>query len=188
MTTEAQTPNRTNVPHAPLPGAAGPVSKGQAAAADDPRARAAHRAAELRDHLGGMEESTDKFYIDPRSIPDGWSYEWKAFEILGKQNPSYQVSLAHRGWEAVPRSRHPEMMPESDQGETITRDGQILMERPKEITDEVKTMDNRRARDQVRAKEAQLGAAPDGQFERRNKDQSMASVKKNFESIPIPRE
>ena len=62
------------------------------------------------------------------------------------------------------------------------------MERPKEITDEVKTMDNRRARDQVRAKEAQLGAAPDGQFERRNKDQSMASVKKNFESIPIPRE
>jgi len=153
---------------------------------DDPRARAARRAAELRDHLGGMEQSTDKYYIPPHIIPDGWSYEWKAYEVLGKRNPSYEVQLAHRGWEPVPRTRHPEMMPDSDQGETITRDGQILMERPKEITDEVVAADKRRARDQVRQKETQLGAAPDGHFQRANKDQPMASVKKSFESIPIP--
>lgn len=152
----------------------------------DPRARAAARAAQLREHLGGMEEGVDKFYIDPRIIPDGWSYEWKRQEVLGKPDPSYQVSLARRGWEPVPRSRHPELMPDNFQGDCILREGMILMERPKEITDEVKAADYRRAREQVRAKETQLGAAPPGTFERDNKGNPMATVKKSYGSIPVP--
>jgi hypothetical protein len=140
----------------------------------------------LREHLGGMEESTDKYYIEPRLIPDGWSYEWKTLTVLGKENPSYQVAVAHRGWEAVPRRRHPEMMPDNYPGNTIERDGMILMERPKEITDEVKANDYRNARQQVRAKETQLGAAPAGTFERDNKGNQMASVKKSYEAMPIP--
>jgi hypothetical protein len=154
-------------------------------AEEDPRARAAKRAAELREHLGSMDEGVDKFWIDPRIIPDGWSYEWKAFEVLGRPNPSYQVALAHRGWEPVPRSRHPELMPDNHHGDTIIRDGQILMERPKEITDEVKLNDQRAAREQVRAKEEQLGGAPPGTFERDNKGKPLASVKRSFE-IPVP--
>lgn len=154
---------------------------------EDPRSRAARRAMELREHLGGnMDDGVDKFYIDARVIPDGWSYEWKTLSVLGKENPSYQVSLAHRGWEAVPRSRHPEMMPDNFRGETIEREGMILMERPKEITDEVKANDTRNARQQVRGKEEQLGMAPNGTFDRANKDKSMVSVKKSYESIPIP--
>lgn len=153
---------------------------------DDPRARAAARAAQLREHLGGMDEGADKFYIDPRIIPAGWSYEWKRVEVLGKPDPSYQVSLAHRGWEPVPRARHPHLMPDNFQGDAILRDGMILMERPQEITDEVKASDYRRAREQVRAKEVQLGAAPPGTFERDNKGNPMANIKKSYESIPIP--
>ncbi len=162
-------------------------AKQPAAREEDPRTRAARRAMELREHLGGsMDDGTDKFYIDPSIIPDGWSYEWKMLTVLGKENPSYQVSLAHRGWEAVPRSRHPEMMPDNFRGETIEREGMILMERPKEITDEVKANDLRNARQQVRGKEEQLGMAPNGTFERTNKDKSLVSVKKSYESIPIP--
>jgi hypothetical protein len=159
----------------------------QVTAQEDPRARAARRAAELREHMGGnMDDGVDKFYIDPRVIPDGWSYEWKRFAVLGKEDPSYHVSLAHRGWEAVPRSRHPEMMPDNYRGETIEREGQLLMERPKEITDEVNAIEKRKAREQVSSKEQQLNGAPAGQFERDAHPQTRATIKKSYESIPIP--
>lgn len=153
----------------------------------DPRARAAARAAQLREHLGeGLGEGVDEFYIDPNIIPDGWSYEWKRETVLGQPDPSYQVALAQRGWEAVPASRHPELVPPGWTGAHIPRKGCILMERPKEITDEVRAQENRRARDQVRQKEVQLGAAPPGTFERDNKGNPMANIKKSYESIPIP--
>lgn len=169
-----------------LAGTAQPPSP-QSPREEDPRARAARRALELREHMGGnMDDGVDKFYIDPRVIPEGWSYEWKALSVLGKENPSYQVALAHRGWESVPRSRHPEMMPDNYRGETIEREGMILMERPKEITDEVKAIDLRNARQQVRSKEEQLGAAPQGQFERGTHPQTQPRINKTYESIPIP--
>jgi len=198
MSTENPVPQRRPGPHAPLPnaGVAAAVSAAlpdeppQASAPvtareEDPRARAARRALELREH-GGLEQSTDKFYIDPRVIPDGWSYEWRTLTIWGKEDPSYAVNLAQKGWESVPRTRHPEMMPEHHAGNTIVRDGQMLMERPKEITDEAKAKEYRAARDQVRAKESQLSGAPAGQFERDNKGAPMASVKKSYETIKIP--
>lgn len=160
-----------------------PVTKRE----EDPRTRAARRAMELRDHMGGsMDDGVDKFYIDPRIIPDGWSYEWKTLSVLGKENPSYQVSLAHRGWEAVPRTRHPELMPDNYRGETIEREGMILMERPKEITDEVNQLERRKAREQVKGKEQQLGAAPPGQFERGTHPQTQPRINKSYEAIPIP--
>ena len=153
---------------------------------EDPRVRAARRAMELREQGSANDEGVDKFYINPAVIPDGWSYEWKRFSVLGKEDPSYQVSLMHKGWEAVPVSRHPEMMPLGYQGNCIEREGQILMERPLEITNDAKTRDLRNARAQVRGKEEQLGGAPAGQFERDNKGQPLVNVKKSFEHVPIP--
>lgn len=176
------------------PGVAGAVSSAIASAApdappreEDPRTRAARRAQELRDHNGGaMDEGTDKYFIPPNLIPDGWSYEWKRLTVFGKEDPSYQVSLAVRGWEPVPRSRHPQLMPDTYRGETIERDGQILMERPLEITQEVQVQDKRRAREQVKFKEEQLNGAPAGQFERDKHPQTRANINKSFQSIPIP--
>lgn len=153
---------------------------------EDPRLRAARRAMELREHQASDDEGVDKFYIDPRIIPDGWSYEWKTFTVLGKENPSEQVANARRGWEAVPCARHPELMPINYRGETIEREGMILMERPLEITNEAKARDLRIARAQVRGKEEQLGGAGVGQFERSNKGDSLVNVKKSFEHMPIP--
>lgn len=211
MNTENPVPRRSG-PHAPLPSvaaavgdalatgsappaadrlAASPSSEGVGSATavstreEDPRVRAARRTQELEEH-GSLDQGSDKFYIDPKIIPDGWSYEYRRFTVLGHEDPSYQVELANAGWEPVPLSRHPELMPAGHQGNTILRLGQMLMERPKVITDKKKAADYRAARDQVRAKETQLGAAPPGTFERDNKGVPLASVKKNFESIPIP--
>ncbi len=39
---------------------------------EDPRARAARRAQELRDHRGSFDEGSDDFYLDLSAIPSGW--------------------------------------------------------------------------------------------------------------------
>jgi hypothetical protein len=95
------------------------------------------------------------------------------------------VSLARMGWEPVPASRHPQMMPMGNKYELIERDGQILMERPQEITQDVIRANNRRARDQVRTKEEQLSAAPQGHFERNNKDTPLTKVNKSYEPMKM---
>lgn len=153
---------------------------------DDPRERAARRAAEVRGHVGSMDEGTDDFYIPPELVPEGWSYEWKRKTILGQEDPAYAVALARKGWEPVPANRHPSMMPDGGTFSTIERKGMVLMERPLELTDEARDIERRRARAQVRQKEEQLNAAPAGQFDRNNKDNSLVKVKKSYEAMPIP--
>jgi hypothetical protein len=196
-------PKRRPGPHAPGPTGVAPAAAtvglaaataqrtASAPAADDPRARAAKRAMELREHLGNMDEGEDEFYIDPRVIPDGWSYEWKRHTTLGAEDPAYQVSIARKGWEAVPVSRHPEMMPDNYKGTTILRKGMILMERPAEITELAKAQELRKARQQVRQKEIQLHGAPAGDnspFEATNKGNSLVKIGKSYEPMPIPKE
>ena len=153
---------------------------------EDPRVRAARRAAELRDHRGDFDEGTDEFFIDPSDVPAGWEYEWKRKLLLGAEDPAYQVALARGGWEAVPTARHPSYMPGGGNHPIIERKGMILMERPREISDEARSIELRKARNQVRQKEAQLNSSSDGQFERSNKGDSLAKVKKSYESLPIP--
>ena len=151
---------------------------------EDPRARAAARAAQIRDDNGGMDEGTDEFYIPKGMVPDGWVYEWKRHTIWNQEDPAYTVQLAREGWELVPASRHPEMMPSDWAGEVIERKGMRLMERPTEISEEVRRIDQRKAREQVRIKEAQLSGTPDGTLTRDN-DRVRPTIKKSFD-MPIP--
>lgn len=193
---ETSTTGSRGGPNIPLPSPAGglgasamapPESDARGRDEEDPRVRAEKRAAEFLDHIGTLDRGVDKFYIDPRIIPPGWDYEWKTFTVWGKENPSYQVALMSNAWESVPRTRHPEMMPQNYPGNTIERDGQILMERPMKLTMMVRAQDNRRAREQVQQKEVQLGNAPEGTFERSNKEKgSMVKVNRTYEHIPIP--
>ncbi len=150
------------------------------------RQRATERAAAIREHLGDLDEGTDEFFIDKRIMPDGWEYEWKRHTVLGEEEPSYQVALARMGWEPVPASRHPSFMPEGSGSRIIERKGMVLMERPKEINDEVRARDYRRARNQVRQKEEQINSAPQGQFDRDNKGDPLVRVRKAYEPIPVP--
>jgi hypothetical protein len=154
---------------------------------EDPRTRAARRAAEIRDRVGTMDEGSDDFYIDQEAIPPGWSYEWKRKTVMGMEDPAYQVQLSRMGWEPVPAQRHPAYMPGGHNYNTIERKGMILMERPLELTEEARDVEVKRARNQVRQKEAQLNSAPEGQFGRDHKE-VQAKIGKSYEAIPIPRD
>lgn len=163
-----------------------PDPRGQIAKEEDPRERAARRAAEIREHSGGLDDGTDEFAAP--TPPDGWSYEWKRKTILGQEDPAYAVHLARQGWEPVPLRRHPEMMPAGHPTNTIERKGLILMERPKELVEEARDIEKRRARDQVRTKEEQLGATPNGTLPRDADPRTKPVVKKGYEPIPIPKD
>lgn len=154
---------------------------------EDPRTRAATRAAQIKGHLGSMDEGIDEFFVEPAIVPDGWTYEWKRRTVMGAPDPSYQVSLARMGWEPVPAGRHPEMMPTGMSKADIERKGMVLMERPKEITDEARAIENRRAREQVYVKEQQLNNAPDGTLTR-DHAQARPNIKKSYSPVNIPKE
>ena len=148
---------------------------------EDPRAAAARRAAEIRGHLGGLDEGTDEFTAP--TPPDGWSYEWKARTIMGAEDPARQVQLARTGWEPVPTARHPEMMPHNGAHPIIERKGMVLMQRPLVITEEARSIEGRRAKDQIRAKKEQLTHAPEGQFERSKRDTKLSN---SYEPLQVP--
>lgn len=154
---------------------------------DDPMARAKARAAQIRQNLGdsGLDDGDDRFRINPSEIPEGWSYEWKRKTVLNQPDPAYEVELLRRGWEPVPLERHPHMMPAGKGYNTIERDGMILMERPKELTDEAKDVELRKARSQVRQKEQQLAATPDGTMTR-DHARARPSIKKDYSPIAVP--
>lgn len=149
---------------------------------EDSRARAAKRAAEIRQHRTEHDfDENDKFRIERDKVPDGWSYEWKRKTVLGKEDPSYEISLRRGGWEPVPASRHPEMMPKGHY-DTIEREGMILMERPNELTEDARRKELREARNAVRAKEQQLNESAPGTFEREGK------VKRGYQPMDIPKD
>lgn len=135
-----------------------------------------------------VDEGEDIFYFDPDNQPDGWSYEWKRKTVYGEENPQYQVQLEQNGWQPVPADRHPEMMPSTGgPWTTIERNGMILMERPKVITDMMRDRDSKRARAQVKTKEDQLRQAPPGTFERMTHP-AVHKVNKSYEKIVLPQE
>ena len=152
---------------------------------DDPRAAAARRAAEIRGHIGNMDEGTDDFRA-PRP-PEGWEYEWKRRTVMGQEDPAYQVQLARMGWEAVPTSRHPEMMPHAGSHPNIERKGQVLMMRPAVISEEARDIEKRKARAQVKHKEQQLHATPEGTMTR-DDPRVRPTISKGYEPIPVPKD
>lgn len=154
---------------------------------ENPREAAARRTAEIMGHIKTVDEGTDEFYVDRSLIPDGWDVEWKTKTVLGAEDPAQMVAYARMGWEPVPTSMFPEMMPKGWKGEAIERKGMIMMMRPKQITDMVRAADAKRARDQIKAKEAQLSSAPDGQFTR-DHAQVKPKISKGYEPLPIPQD
>lgn len=150
---------------------------------EDPRAAAARRAAEIRGQFENVDEGADEFRTPP--APDGWQYEWKRRTLLGQEDPAYQVELARMGWEPVTTNRHPEMMPIQGNHPVIERKGMVLMQRPAIISDEARANELRKARNQVRVKEQQLNATPDGTLTR-DHPSARPQIKKGYSPIEVP--
>jgi hypothetical protein len=188
---DAEAPLTFQAPPAPERPDPRPQMRADSPRAETSRERAARRAAEIEGHLeGALDEGQDELALDNINVPDGWTYEWKRQTVYGKGDPAYDTKLARTGWESVPADRHPSMMPKGHRGE-ITRDGLILMERPKVITDRVRQIMYERARAAVRLKEQQLNEAPQGTFERvdeRGRPTARIRTSHSPVEIPVPTE
>lgn len=105
-------------------------------------------------------DNADLGYNNKFAIPDepeGWAYGWKRHESFGWEDKSNIVELAQDGWQYVPVSRHPEMMPAGHVG-NIERQGMVLMEIPKRVNDRLVQIRERNAAAVVSEKEIQIGA------------------------------
>lgn len=136
----------------------------------------------LRNVIDRGSETDNPFYVPAELIPDGWTAEWKATHVMGQEmDASYRVNLEQNGWVAAPVSIFKKMRPSGFKGKVIEQGGQVLMIRPKELTDKRLMHDQKAAKAQVQAKLQSLGMTKEGQLDRK-----VNVVKKSYESVEIP--
>lgn len=108
----------------------------------------------------------DPFHIPQDEIPEGLSYEWKRWTVAGLEDPFYIANMRSQGWEPVHPRNHPNWVPPGYSEPHIIKGGQILMERPIELTREAQEEMRTLARRQIRDAESRLGKADSGELAR----------------------
>lgn len=103
----------------------------------------------------------DKFHIDLADIPEGWSYQWIAMEIVGAEQRHSLASFKMGGWEPVTMDRYPGRYgPSHINGKLNTThiaiDGLGLYERPRELTEEARGEEIAAARNLIRTRNEQF--------------------------------
>lgn len=94
--------------------------------------------------------SLNRFDVDVSKIPEGMGYEWKRRTIVGMEDTEGLINCEANGWTAVPPERHPELTgSRASNARTIERGGLVLMERPKQITEQVIDMQEFDARNAI---------------------------------------
>lgn len=138
-----------------------------------------------------VRQGTDRYAFDRAIIPDGWTYEWKRYSVLGQEDPGYLAELHQVGYTPVPAERHPgKFLPEGFKG-NIVIGGMILMERPLDLEKEARAEDKFRADSQVHGSRQQFGLAPRARgFEGPDEHPSArrnSYVRSSVESVDVPR-
>lgn len=137
-----------------------------------------------------VRQGTDRYAFDKAIIPDGWSYEWKRYSVLGQEDPAYMAELHQLGFSPVPAERHPGLFLPVGYTGSIILGGQILMERPVELEMEAREEDDMRARAQVRGSREQFGMVPQARgFEGPSQHPSAARnsfVRSSYERVDAP--
>lgn len=114
---------------------------------------------EVRTRNRKSNNSVDRFAIPAHMIPAGLSVEWKVETVLGQPiDPREMVDLHDNGWRPVDVSMMPSLMPAGYKG-VIRNGGQVLMERPMELTKEAESEAYQNAQREIRIKEHQLRGA-----------------------------
>ena len=131
-----------------------------ATAARDADHEPAHEAPRVRTRSRRSTVQEDMFYIPVEEIPEGSSYEWKRFSNVGQEDPFYIAQMRQQGWEPVDPRKHPNWVPPGYKDPYIIKGGQILMERPIELTQEARREQRQLARTQMVEAEQRLGMTP----------------------------
>lgn len=126
----------------------------------------------------------DEFTIPREEIPADLDYNWKRFTVGGQEDPYYIARMREQGWEPVPPERHPNWLPPGYNAQYIIKGGQILMDRPKELTEEARAEDREMARRQVIVAEQKLGRTPKGEMTRDHEEVRPKIVKEYGRMIP----
>lgn len=99
------------------------------------------RAGEVRGRDGSVltrsnrsNEQADQFDVPAHMRERGWDLQWVRSSCYGKPDPANVQAHLENGWRAVPSERWPGYFHPADWKGAITREGQILMERPIELT------------------------------------------------------
>jgi hypothetical protein len=110
----------------------------------------------------------DPFAVNLENIPDDVSLNWKRVSNKGEEDPFYLSRMREQGWEPVDPREHPDWvpLPPGYDKPTIEKGGLILMERPKELTDEATAENKKLASRQVREAEQRLGMTQKGEMTR----------------------
>lgn len=111
-------------------------------------------------------QSEDQFWLPIEEIPEDCTYEWKRLSVMGQEDPFYIAQQREQGWEPVMATRHPNWLPPGYDKPHIIKGGLILMERPKELTQEARREERQMAKRQVREAEERLGMTPRGEMTR----------------------
>ena len=127
----------------------------------------------------------DQFYIPVEEIPEGSSYEWKRYSVNGMEDPFYIAQLRQQGWEPVDPKRHPNWVPPGYDKPNIIKGGQILMERPIELTREAQAEQRQLAKTQIREAEQRLGMTPKDTLTRQHTGVEPKVVKEYVRPVPI---
>lgn len=136
----------------------------------------------LRNAVDRGNNEQDAFYVPPELIPDGFAVEWKATHVMGMElDSSYQASIQSSGWVPAPASIFKKMRPAGFTGKTIEQGGQMLMIRPKELSDKQKNKDNQNAKNLVQSKLQSLGMTQKGELDRK-----VQKVSRSYEAAEIP--
>ena len=115
----------------------------------------------ILDAMGTDNYNPDEFHISSEEIPEGWSYQWKAAAVVGKENTYHMLELKRGGWREVMAERHPYKMPKGYVG-SIAIKGFVLMELPKVLTDKAERAHIRESKEVLRNSEKQLYETPGG--------------------------
>jgi hypothetical protein len=154
---------------------------------EDPREAAAKRTAEILAQLGdNFADEHDKFFVPPEIIPDGWTYEWKNWTIHNKEDAGYVNGFLRTGWSFVPAKRpgHEIFLPSNWKEDAIIKDQMVLVERPTEICELVKSRMLKHAREQVRIKDDQLNSKLAPGMDRTNNGQPIDKMRRSVGPIP----
>lgn len=131
------------------------------------------------------DESEDRLYVPPHLIPEGFTVEYKRHSILLQpEKVSNIIHLQQQHWQYVSIKAMPqfaELMPMGYSGDTIERDGVILMIRETYLCEEAHQDDYDKAREQVDQKTKQLGGAGANEFKRND-----PIIRKTYERDTIP--
>lgn len=112
----------------------------------------------------------DPLHIDPNLIPEGMTYEWKVETVMGMEAEAEMVDAQeYGGWSFVPSSRkgHERLgQRKYREGNRIGHGGLVLMERPKELTEEARAEDAEAAAAQVGTQMRRLQLTSRGEMDR----------------------